>query len=114
VEDEPEPPVEEGAEESVDDEAPVGAAADVSVTAVEEGAAEDSAEDAAEDATEEAAEEAAEEESLPLLAPPALTSLQISAVRLRTVVRSVGSQVEATQGAAAVLMVSWAEPHWQV
>lgn len=29
-------------------------------------------------------------------------------------VRSVGWQVEATQGAAALLMVSWAEPHWQV
>ena len=73
VEEDPAPPVEEGAEEPVDDEAPVGAAAaeeDLSVTTVEEGAAED------------AAEEAAEEEPLP--APPALTSLQISAVRLRT------------------------------
>jgi hypothetical protein len=114
VEEDPAPPVEEGAEEPVDDEAPVGAAAaeDLSVTTVDEGAA---------------AEEAAEEEPLALLAPPALTSLQISAVRLRTaggglvgvfllvlegvgrrgedvLVRSVGLQVEATQGAAAVLM----------
>ena len=73
VEEGAEVPVEEGAEVSVDDDPPVGAAVSEEEFSVEEAAVEDAA-----------VEDSAAEEPPPLPGAPAATSLQISAVRLRT------------------------------